>query len=293
VVLVAVRAEDSRCAKLRDEFSVPYLNSWVVVLDRRGETLASWIGDGARAGCTEASVGKFPGQLAKLVRESLGRSASVQELERRWRNDLGNLAAFDALAARLSEMYAFDKLRHLCQEAAADLLLPEEQRNEFRLRAFLAWSNDAHGELGTRKGRSQFLREGESLLVELAPYPKAAELSEAIFRSGCAHGFDVPAQSARVIERLEKRAQKLGEPSALRERIGGLAAIRREWIEAEEACLQDPKYAAIKSIKQFTAAQLGDAQAALELCAEPPYRDMPEYQDWARAARRKLRMARR
>jgi hypothetical protein len=286
VVLTAVRAEDTRCVKLREEFSVPYLNSWVVVLDRRGETLASWIGDVAGACCTEESAGMFPGQLARLVRKSLRRTASVQELERHWRKSPGNLTAFDALATRLGEMCAFDRLRHLCREAAANPSLSEGERNDLRLQEFLAWSNGDQGGLHTRQGRTQFLREGENLLVELAHHPRAAELPEPLFRCGCAHGFDVPAQSARVIERLEKRAQKLKDPAALQERIGQFATRRREWIEWAQACLDDAEDA---SLNRYFAAQLGDAQAAIALCAEPGYCDDPEYLHWAREARRKAR----
>ena len=42
VVVAVVKRDDPACATLRQEFAVPFLNSWVVVLDDKGETLASW-----------------------------------------------------------------------------------------------------------------------------------------------------------------------------------------------------------------------------------------------------------
>jgi hypothetical protein len=50
------------------EFAIPCLNSWVIVLDGHGETLASWIGDAAGAGCNKRSVDKFPRNLVRWIR---------------------------------------------------------------------------------------------------------------------------------------------------------------------------------------------------------------------------------
>jgi hypothetical protein len=112
VTLAVVRTNDPPCAELRKEFNVPFLNSWVVVLDIKGETLASWIGDAAGAGCKQSSVGKFPSNMAALIRKSLRRTESLQELERQWRKDPRNLAAplgrdargLRAMAARLPSL---------------------------------------------------------------------------------------------------------------------------------------------------------------------------------------------
>jgi hypothetical protein len=43
--------------------------------------------------------------------------------------------------------------------------------------------------------------------------------------------------------------------------------------------------------KQFLAATLDDAQAAIELFSQPGYRDVPEYRERVRAAKKKLRAA--
>ena len=142
-VVALARREDSECAELRTEFAIPWLNSWVVVLDAKSETLASWIGDSAGAGCNDRSADKFPGNLVKLIRQSLERPETVEELGRRWRNHPQDMELFEGLAARLEEMQAFGKLKQFCQDAAADPGLPELQRNEFRIRAFIAGASAA------------------------------------------------------------------------------------------------------------------------------------------------------
>jgi hypothetical protein len=47
------------------------------------------------------------------------------------------------------------------------------------------------------------------------------------------------------------------------------------------------------SQKQFIAASLGNAQAAIELFSQPGYKDIPEYRERVRDAKRKLRETRR
>src|SRR5207253_2983811 len=84
--------------------------------------------------------------------------------------------------------------------------------------------------LSTRTARARFVREGERLLVELAGHAKVAGLVGALFSRGYAHTFDVPAQSARAIARLERACREAADVTALKERIRELAGMREEWI---------------------------------------------------------------
>lgn len=287
LVLVAVRAGTPRCAELRKEFSVPFMNSWVVVLDGKGETLASWIGDQAGADCDKRSVRLFATNLVNLVEESLQRGDSVQALERAWRKDPANREAFEPLAERLSEMHAYGKLQELCLEAAADPLLSKDDRQDYKLRAFLARANDHQGELSTQEGRARFIREGEKLLVSLAHHPKAVELPSALFFCGYAHGFDVPARSAQGLERLQKLARNHGGGKAVQARLREFSSLRQQWIDQQQEYMA--KQEENPWFKNYLAAQLGDAEAAIALFSEEPYRDDPNYQEWLRQAKRKAR----
>lgn len=286
VILAVVRRNDAQGEALRKEFFVPFLNSWVVVLDGKGETLASWIGDAAGAGCTRRSVSKFPAQMAARIRKSLRCKESLQEMERRWRKDPSDLAAFDAYSDRLQAMHAFDRLRQICQEQATDSQLSDQQRNEFRLRAFLARARGHGSELDTRTERARFASEGEKLLIELADHPRAADLPDALFIAVYAHTFDVPSRSAKAVARLEKAADRRKKPVPLRQRIRQLAGIRRDWIKQMKEILQKVEE---PSTKQLIAASLGDARAAIELFSRPGYRDVPEYREQLRDAKKKLR----
>ena len=283
-VVAVVKKGDAGCAELRKEFAVPYLNSWVVVLDGKGETLAGWIGDVAGAGCKKSSVGKFPLNLVRLVRKSLERGETVEELERRWKNRRHDTELFEGLARRLAEMHAYGRLRQLCLEAAADTELSGPQRDGFRIRAFTARASDPAERLSSRKARAQFVREGERLLVELAGHPQAAGLVGALFSRGYAHTFDVPGRSAAAIARLERACRKAGDATALKERIRELAERREKWIAATRQSLQRIENA---SAKRFFAATLGDAHAAIKLFSRPPYSKYPEYRDWLQEAKRK------
>ncbi len=286
VTLAVVRTQDPICAELRKEFSVPYLNSWVVVLDAKGETCASWIGDAAGASCRESAAAKFPRKMAALIRRSLRVAESLQALERRWTKEPGNMAAFDAYAQRLQQMEAFVKLRQICAAQAENPGLNQAQRNEFRLREFLARASSTGRELQTRKGRARFALEGERLLVDLADHPRSADLPGALFASVYAHGFDVPSRTNDAIARLEKALKRLRDPSALMERIKQLKRISGDWIKGIKRFLQKAKD---PTQKQFIAASLGDAQAAIELFSQASFKDVPEYQERLREAKRKLR----
>jgi hypothetical protein len=254
------------------------------VLDGKGETLASRTGDGAGRGCKKSSADKFPLHLVRFVRQSLARSETLEELERRWKDRRDNTELFEALARRLVEMHAHGRLRQLCLEAAANPKLSRSQRDGFRIRAFVARVSDHTERLSTQTARARFVREGERLLIELAAHPKAGDLVSALFARGYAHRFDVPAHSGRAIARLEKACRTATDATPLKERIRELAAMREEWIVVTKHALDKMDDA---SAKGYFAAMLGDAQAAITHFSQPPYCDIPEYRDWLQEAKRK------
>lgn len=282
--MTVLRCEDPECAELRKEFAVPFLNSWVVVLDGKGETLASWMGDGAGAGCTEHAADRFPRNLARLIHKSLERTETVEELERRWRSRPHDGARFEALALRLREMFAHGKLRQCCLEAAANPRLTPLQRDDYRIQALNAWASDHSHQERTRKARAAFVREGEQLLVELAGHPRVSELVGALFSRGYAHTFDVPGKCARAIARLAKAARQAADPDSLKKRIQELADMRDKWVAHQTEALQRITE---QSFKDYFAAILGDARAAIRLCSRPPYSEHAEYREWLREAKRK------
>jgi hypothetical protein len=288
VTLAAVRTTDPSCAGLRKEFGVPYLNSWVVVLDAKGEVLASWMGDVVGAGCRDSAAAMFPRSMARLIRKSVRVAESLEELERRWQKDIGNLSEFDNYAQRLQQMHRFDELQKICHVQAENPRLTASTRKDFRIREFLARGSACRSSLHTSQGCSRFASMGEKLLVELADHPKAADLLSALFGFVYAHGFDVPARSAAAVARLTKAVPKHPHPSALKERIRQLEKVAEDWIEQMKKYLSK---AEDSTQKQFLAASLGDAQAAVELFSQPGYKDVPDYHERVVEAQRKLRLA--
>jgi hypothetical protein len=283
-ILVVLRRDDPACAALRTEFAVPFLSSWVVVLDSRGETLASSFGDVAGGGCDQDRVKAFPGNLARLIRRTLTRRQTVEELERWWRAHPNNRTAFEKLRDRLSDMLLYGQLRRLCSEAATNRSLPKRRRNEYRLLEFVARASDSGEGWRTPESRAKFVRDGERLLIELAGHPRSADLVDALFASGYAHAFDVPARTARAIARLRRAASRAADPGALEERIRQLLEVRDRWVETTTAWLRKTE---MPSAKDHIAALLGDAEAAIRLFSELPYREMPGYRDWLRQAQEK------
>ncbi len=288
IIVALARRTDPSCMECRNEFDIPYFNSWIVVLDARGETLASWMGDAAGGECREDAAAKFPTNMVALIHQSLDVDETLQELERRWSRDPANLTEFENYSRRLQQMHAFATLQRICKSQARNPQLKEEQRNEFRIREYLA-RGSAHGrDLHTEKGRVRFAREGERLLAELAAHPRAADLPNALFGTVYAHGFDVPTRTAEAVARLEEVAHELPHPRWLNQRVRQLRRIARDWTKAMKQYLRT---ADNDTQRQFLSASLGDAQAAIELFSQPGYKEVAEYRERARAAKRKLRQA--
>jgi hypothetical protein len=284
VILGLARTDDPACEEFRREFDIPFFNSWVVVLDARGETLAS--GFGSAGHCNEDGLAKFAANMVALIQQRLRVGESLQELERRWRQAPADLDAFDNYAKRLRQMYAFATLQRVCASQAGNRALGEELRNEFRIREYLARGLAPGRQLHTEKGHLRFAREGERLLVELASHPRAADLPGALFRTVYAHGFDVPTRTAEAISRLERAARELPDPRCLNKHLRQLRRLVRDWTTDMKEQLRKAEN---DLLKQFLAADLGDAKAAIALFSQPGYNEVPEYQECLRAARRKLR----
>lgn len=289
VIVALVHHDAPDGAALREEFGVRFGNSWVVVLDGKGEALAGWMGDWAGGDCDDNSTGAFARNFVVKVRTSLEQTDSVQELERRWQSAPADMAALDALTTRLSEMDAQDKIRQLCEAAAANGRLPRHVRDELRIRAFRARAN-VWEHTTDPEAQARFMRDGETLLAEVAAHLRAAELVGALFHSGYTRGFDVPARSARGIARLRRVARKAADPALLLERVRELAQMRRSWIEhmTEAVRTQEHAYS-----RDWLAAQLGDPRAAIRLFGRPEYKGVPEYEEWLQEARRKKERQRR
>jgi hypothetical protein len=288
-IVAVIPREAPGCEELRTEFAIPFLNSWVVVLDGKGETLGSFIGDNAGTGCTAESSDRFPTNLAALIEQGLERQESVQELERHWRSNPRDAEAFNCLAERLQEMEASAKIRELCAEAAATRRLPRQLRDDFRLRAFIVRTSDRTEDLSDPDTRAAFVREGEKLLIAHAGHPRASELLPTLFYTGYNRYFDVPAHSARGIARLRRAARKVPKARALRERISELVQMRTQWIESTTEHLRTVKD---EPWADYVAASLGDADAAIRYFSKPGYSEYPAYREALEAARRKKKRGR-
>ena len=73
----------------------------------------------------------------RLIQQSLERTESVQELERRWRKDEAVTATFEAFASRLEEMHGHARFRQVCDETAARPGLSKDKRDDFQMSPLL------------------------------------------------------------------------------------------------------------------------------------------------------------
>jgi len=117
------------------------------------------MGDAAGSGCRESAAAKFPGSMARLIRKSLRIAESLEELERRWQKDIGDLSKFDSYARRLQQMHRFDRLQEICRVQAENPRLTADMRKDFRIREFLARGSACRSDLHTGKGRARFAHE--------------------------------------------------------------------------------------------------------------------------------------
>lgn len=275
-------APTDKSEAMRKAFDVTTLNSWVVVLDAKGELLDSYIGDSAGSGCTEDTAAKFPGLFAARIETALKITASVEELKRRCEKEPRGVEALEAYVSRLEELDLFRKAIAYCDGLAADKALPEAYRNDARVIGYLAGATD-FSEMVSEKTLKDIAERGEALIADLPDHPKADQVLSMLFSRGYAEGFDVPTRSAAGIERLEKRATA-NEP--LQRRVKELKEKHEEWIlairnELKES--EDDEYTV-----GYLSALLGDAAKTIEIFSKDDYKDDEQAQEWLKAAREKL-----
>jgi len=87
----------------------------------------------------------------------------------------------------------------------------------------------------------------------------------------------------------ERTSRRVADGASLIQRIRELAEMREEWIAITTESRQR---IADRSTKNFLAATLGDARAAIKLCSRLPYCEYPEYREWLQEAKQKLAGAR-
>jgi hypothetical protein len=243
------------------EFDISCGNSWVVVLDGKGETLDSFLGDLVGQGCTQESAGAFPVDLASRIEDCLRRTESLQELERRWLSQpWGGSKAFiglEAYAKRAMEMSAIRHLAKRCDEVLTQCP-PEEKEMRWLLRVmvYLARLQDNFGCIRQRESRDRLIEEGMELLLEQPAHPKAVEVSKALFEV-LQQTFDFPGRTKACAERLRKAGAQ-DHAEALSQDLSKVLA----WLQSslpEFKGREKARYSAI----------LGDAEAALKLAEDP------------------------
>jgi hypothetical protein len=287
--LVGVREADPACKALRKEFDAR-ATGWVIVLDRRGELLDCGMADETGALKTKEGCAKFPDLVSDRIERSLRRTETLQDLERTFEKAPSEEAPFEKLASRLEELKMQTRLRALCERVAALPGLPAERRSGALLLRFVARSREfsrEFGSFGPPDAGARLIEDGERLLADHASHARAAGALEALFVSGYALGFDVPARSAAGIARLEKMAEGLKEPAPLRERIVELAVRREKEIEKLQAARAAAKAGSFT--EAWYALTLGDAERTIDFFSKPSYYTQAPYRRWVEEAREKLK----
>lgn len=217
VSVAACRRSDPVAAALRKEFDITRLNAWVVVLDVKGETLASYVVDNVVHGCTKETAGEFPAQFSRSIEESLKRPESLQAEERRWRGNPRDRAAYNALVVRLDEMWAYNRHAGVADEVAADISLPEAWRDAARIDAFCARTRAAPEDFRS------LLEEGEHLLVAFPGHALAPSVVRVLV-GVLMRAPDPRSSAAACLARLDAEAGKAADPEPVRNQVKVLKA---------------------------------------------------------------------
>lgn len=286
-VVVAVRRSDPACAELRKEFDIPYLNSFAIVLNPRGETMTSFMADTAGRGCTKESSDKFPEMVVAKIEDGLRKADSLQDLERRVESSPSDAAALKELQARIEEVTGFARLGRFLDKISVNPDLPAQVRADLRIQAFMARSR-APGIFTSRESKTRLAEEGEKLLVDLADHPGAEPIASTLFNVAYASQFDVPSKSAAGIERLRRQIRDHQKPSALRAVVDTLEKIRATWIERTEAARHQGEGKGAEFTRAYNGVMLGDAPETVRFFGQPPYDRTPLYKTWVKEARERL-----
>ncbi|MBI3828492.1 MAG: hypothetical protein HY291_03190 [Planctomycetes bacterium] len=259
-VLAVSRKDDADAAGLRGEFGVVGLYTWIVVLDGKGETLASYMADSTGLPCAEESKAVFPGLVAQRISKALEEKASLQALERAWRANPADAEALDALAKRYLDCSRPRVFADLCEKELAHEKQDAPTRNRLRLYRFLAKTDPFYAFGGGDPERKPALRaEAESLLFEFPTHPKAVNVEAALFETYASSAtFDVPGKIAAVAAKLRARAKDSADPAGVEQRAKALEERAALW--KREAQTE----AAKKDHDIFIDVRLGDAKRTLE-----------------------------
>jgi hypothetical protein len=284
VTVAAVQISHAKA--LRREFDIHWLNCQIVILNGEGETLDSFIADGAGHGCTKDSKDKFPDLLEKAIQNGLLRRESIQSFLRTWQSD-PTTTRFDAVVSRLQCCGMYKTLKETCDSAAKDKSLPSELRQKAEIQAFLAQSRS----IGRLKG-CEFLNAGEALLTKYPNHPLAGSVTSTMFYRGIANAFDVSAKTEACVDRLRTATVNGASKLALAKHIETMKSQCKQVIDRlkqVEKELENRKlpHAHAMWIRIFRAAQLGDAKTLIELLPKSPYKK--HCAEWLREAKEKLR----
>lgn len=222
VVVVALKSSDKASTEFGKEFNAPDagLWLWVVVLDAKGETLASFWGDKTGKACTKENVDKFPSMLVEKIEICMQRKQSVQELERIISKNPTDEAAFGKLADRLEENLTFGKLAKPCDEIASTKDIPTKTWENVEIRGFINKVQDNSQE------HSKLIEEGEYLITK-APH-KCERIVKDLFYFVYSDNFDVPCKTQAAIERIKCKLKEHENSKELSKRIDQLTTILEE-----------------------------------------------------------------
>lgn len=283
VPVVALKRDDSACEELRKEFDIPWRNSHVVVLDGKGEILASYLGDTAGKGCTKASAEKFPGMFAAKIDECLKRTASVQELERNFEKDPADETNFKSLQSRAEEMNRFGKLIELCEKILKNNNIDNDVRNALRIKSLLFKPRDRKNFMKAEIV-DEFVSQCEKLIIELSTHKEIKNLVSALFNSGYGERFDVPTRSKEGIARLEKMAETSPDSKSVNDLIKELSDIRAKWIDTTTKTYKSAKN---EYSKARFAGLLGESDTFIELMSNSRLKGNYIFQAWLKDAKEK------
>jgi hypothetical protein len=259
-VLAVSRSEETASSGLGREFAVIGLYAWIVVLDVKGETLASYMADSTGLPCAEEAKPLFPGRVAERIAKALEIKASLQALERAWRENPADAAALEALARSYSGCTKPRAFAALCESELANAKPDAPTKNLLRLYRFLAKVDPMYAFGGGDPERKDAVRaEAEGLLFELPEHAKAPDVEAALFETYSGGvTFDVPGKIAAVAAKLRARAKDAPNAAGVDRRAKSLEDRATRWKQDTQ------EEAAKKGHDVFIDVRLGDAKRTIE-----------------------------
>ncbi|MFC1587071.1 hypothetical protein ACFL54_02070 [Planctomycetota bacterium] len=251
---------------LSREFNINVGNSWLIVLDGKGETLCSMIGDslGPRTDRNDAS--KFPPSAIKTIEILLKRKDSLQALERKALSDPNDIDTFSKFRQRLGECDNHRKSAEFCNSVLQNPDLEDAKREfyEFHYIDSSAWNIFDEKDPYSRQLHLNIAVKAEQFLVAYPHSENCEKIVSLMFRYIYFGVFDVPGFSAEGIARLKEHAASLqGEDQvALNKHIAEIEKAREVRIkrlrQTYEECKNDKN--ANKTNIGYYAALLGEIE---------------------------------